>query len=251
MLLRKLGLSKEFQRARLVTNDREVVELREKVVACRNNHEIGKAREILGQIREKVSVEIPENRQYFIDAELALDRMEGKMVTDKFVKKEREALQCTLNTDKLHYTDELYLTEMEIHCIRNMIQGLTDTEKRKCIDFLLHFFERYEKEKGLGDSISVYAYVIVCVANELGNLGEYKIATELDEKVLREELMCKRIWELDSIIYDITWNENEQSVKTEMRKNKMTESLEECIILSHFYKRTFGERFYRDKMNQV
>ena len=67
-LLRRLGLSKEFQRARLVTDDREVLRLRREISTSRNNQDYVKCRELLSQIKEKISIEIPENRQFIMES---------------------------------------------------------------------------------------------------------------------------------------------------------------------------------------
>lgn len=77
-VMRRLGLSKEYQRAWLVTNDEDVVRLSEELAICRNNFEVEKGRILLRQIEKKLSFEIPENRQYFIEAQTSLDWMEGK-----------------------------------------------------------------------------------------------------------------------------------------------------------------------------
>ena len=99
-VMRRLGLSKEYQRARLVTNDAEVVKLSEKLSGCRNNFDVENAREFLYLIKKKISFEIPENRQYFIEAEASLDWMEGRISKEEFVRRENDALRCTLNTEK-------------------------------------------------------------------------------------------------------------------------------------------------------
>lgn len=111
-VMRRLGLSKEYQRVWLVTNDAEVVKLSEELSSCRNNFEIEKAREILKQIKNKVSFDIPENRQYFIEALASLDWIEGKISKEEFAIRMENALKCTLNIDNIFNVDELYLTEM-------------------------------------------------------------------------------------------------------------------------------------------
>ena len=130
-LLRRLGISKEFQRARLVANDREVLKLREEIAVCRNNREPKKARALLEQMRERVSMDIPENKQYFLETEASLDWMEGKITKKEFAAREEEALRCTLKVRKLYNLKEVYLTEMEMLCIRKRIQGIEGREKRK------------------------------------------------------------------------------------------------------------------------
>jgi len=253
-LLRKLGLSKEFQRSRIVTNDREVLKLRDEILICRNNRDYNRCRELLNQIREKISHKIPQNRQYLIELEATLDWMENKITCKEYAEREEEALRCTLTMEKLIDTKELYLTEMEVSCIRNKIQGLEDIEeKMKYIHFLLHFFDLYEKRNVLPDCIAMYEYVIIYIASELGNIGEYQTAIKLDKKVLREDYACKRVWMIGNIQYDILWTEIEQGKESGqfMDKEKMTECLRQSRLLSHFCKQTYYEKFYDDKLHQL
>ncbi|MDE7272268.1 MAG: hypothetical protein K2N95_04275 [Lachnospiraceae bacterium] len=249
VLLKKLGLSKEFQRACLVSNDREVLKLREELADCRNNCEPKKAREVLRRMKARVSDEILENQQYIMEAEASLDWMEGKITKEQFVAREEAALQCTLKVKDLYQMKEVYLTQMEMSCIRKRIQGLSDEEKRECINFLIDFFEWHEKRNVLSECIAMYEFATIRAICELGNLEEYQLSTDLAKKVLSEDLRCKRIWGIEGYVYEILWNENEQHIKDgQIEENKkMTESLKKCIILSHFCKRTFYENFYYKK----
>lgn len=251
ILLGRLGLSKEFQRARLVSNDREVLKMKEKMADCRNNYSLKEAREILRQIRTKVSDEIYGNMQFFMEAEAALDWAEGKITTEQFQIREEEALAYTLKVKNLYEMKEVYLTEMELACIRKIQQVMKGEEKKKSIDFVLRFFDMCEEKNALEDSISMYEFAIICVICELGNLEEYQLSTQLAKKVLRVDLRCRRIWGIEGYLYEIMWNEREQHIKmgqTE-EKEKMTETLKQCLILSHFCRRTYFEDFYHNKMD--
>lgn len=252
-LLRKLGLSKEFQRSRIVTDDREVLKLRDEILICRNNRDYIKGRELLSQIQEKISIDIPENRQYMIELEASLDWMENKITHEEYAEREEKALKCTLNMRKWDQPKEIYLTEMEVSCIRNKIHGLEGQAKRDHINFLLKFFEMYEKENVLSDCIAMYEYVIMYVASELGNMREYQDAVKLDKKVLREDYVCRRIWLIGILLYDILWSELEQEVERgrTIGKEKMTEYLKQCKLLSHFCKQTLYENFYDNKLRQL
>lgn len=249
-LLRKLGLSKEFQRARLVTNDREVLRLKQEIFTARNNRDFGRCRELLSQLRKKVSLEIPENIQYIMELETSLDWMEKKITKDDFVAREEKAIQCTLNMKKILDVDEIYLTEMEMVCIYKKIQQAGEIEKRKYIEFFLRFFELFEKEKMMSDCIVMYECIMIFIASELGNSGRYQSAIDLDKKILKGDLICNRIWIISIVLYDILWNEiqlkkeNNQMVD----KEKMTEKLKQCILLSHFCKQTFHEKFFIGKL---
>lgn len=249
-LLRKLGISKEFQRARLVTNDREVLKLREEIAVCRNNREPDKARMLLKLMKERVSMDIPENKQYFLEAEASLDWMEGKITRKDFIVREEEALRCTLKVKRLYNLDEVYLTQMEMFCIRKKVQVSEDLDKMKGIDFLLQFFDWFAKRNALPDCIVIYEFVVVSVINELGNIGEYRISIDLSKKLLKESLICRRMWIIADSLYNILWNENqcEQDAGRLCEKEKMTEKLQQCIMLSHFCKQNTDKSFYQSKI---
>lgn len=191
-VMRRLGLSKEYQRVRLVTDDEDVVRLYEELNICRNNFDVKKARYLFNQIEEKISLNIPENKQYFIDIEASLDWMEGKINKEEFALREEKALRCTLNIDDLPDINEIFLTEMEMSCIRKRMRGLEKTEKGEYIKLLLRFFEQYERKKELSDCISMYEFVMVSMANELGNMDKHQSAINIDKKIIKESLKCKR-----------------------------------------------------------
>lgn len=251
-VLRRLGLSKEIQKMNLVTNDSEVLQLRMELACCRNNREIAAARELLGKLKDKIRLEIPENMQYVMEAEASLDLMEGKITGKEFVSREEAALRCTLDLKEVCGTGDVYLTETEMVCIRQRMQWLDTTEKRRQIDFLLHFYEKFEKEHLLADYIAMYEFVMTLVTSELGNMGEYQLATELDKKVIKEVLRCRRLWVVNEFLYDILWNDKTQKTCNgqHLEKEKMADGLRQCLIFSHFGKRTFYEKIYLDKLHQ-
>lgn len=240
ILLRKLGLSREFQKARLASGDREGLALMEAISICRDNRELEQVKAILNQMKERASDEIPENRQYFMEVEASQDWIEGRITKEEYVARQEAALSCTLRVKDLYDMDKVYLTEMELVCIRKRIQMMSDVEKKRYIDFLLRFFAGYEERNALSDCISMYEFAMLSVICELGNLKEYQDSTDLARKVLREDLKCRRIWGIDAYLYEILWNENE----------KMTEGLQQCVTLSHFCKQTFYENFYHKKLHQ-
>jgi len=249
-LLRKLGLSKEFQRARIVTNDREVLRLKREILVCRNNRNFEQCRKLFIQIREKISLDIPENRQYLADLEASLDWKEGKISKEEFAAREEKVLRCTLTAKDFFRADEIYLTEMELSCICKKIQGLNEETKKSHIEFLLHFFDIFERKCKTLDHIVMYEFVMSCVASELGDMGKFQISTDLDKRVLKMSLSCKRICTVDGVLYNILWNEIEQQKQCGQyfENEKRTKQLQQCILLSHFCRQDFNEKFYKSKL---
>ena len=251
-ILGRLGLSREVQKTALVTNDRSVLELMTEMTYSRNNRDPVKARMLLERLKAKVCLEIPENEQYVMEAEASLDLMEGKITQEAFAVREADALRCTLRAEKIYEAEGVYLTETEMSCVCKRIQGLEQAERREVIGFLIHFFEKFAKKDQLSEYISMYEFVMAIVASELGNLGEYQLATELDKKALREVLRCRRLYMVNEFLYDMLWNEKEQKACNgqQMETVKMTDGLQVCRALSHFSKRTFYEKLYNDKIDQ-
>lgn len=190
-ILRRLGLSKEVQKTNIVTNDGKVLELMTELTYSRNNREVVRARTLLERLKARVCLEIPENEQYIMEAEASLDLMEKKITEEEFVSREGKALRCTLDTGSLFELDEVYLTETEMSCVCKRIQGLERVEKREVIRFLIYYFEKFAKKDQLPEYISMYEFVMAVITSELGNLGEYQLATELDKKALREVFRCQ------------------------------------------------------------
>lgn len=251
-ILRRLGVSKEVQKTALVTNDRSVLYLKNELSVCRNNREIHKARFLLRQLKDKICLQIPENMQFVMECETSLDWMEGMITKEEFAAKEEEALQYTLNADSFYDAEEVYLTETEMSCICKKMQTVDTIEKREFIAFLLHFFEKFEKENLLSEYIAMYEFVMAGVTNELSSMGEYQLAIALDKKVLGEVLRCRRFHIINVLLYDIWWSDREQKIiagqKIEIKK--MTENLKQCIMLSHFFKETYYEKVYLDELHQ-
>ncbi len=130
-ILMRLGLSKVIQKTALVTNDRSVLHLHHELDVCRNNREPEKARALLGQMKNKLCLEIPENMQFVKECEASLDLMESRITGSEFVERVDEALRCTLKAEKIYDVDEVYLTETEMSCICNKAKEADETEKRE------------------------------------------------------------------------------------------------------------------------
>lgn len=100
------------------------------------------------------------------------------------------------------------------------------------------------------DHIVMYEFVMSCVASELGDMGEFQISTDLDKRVLKMSLSCKRICTVDGVLYNILWNEIEQQKQCGQyfENEKRTKQLQQCILLSHFCRQDFNEKFYKSKL---
>ena len=249
-LLNRLGLSGQMQWSRLITSDREVIRMAEELADYINDRKFSVASKQLESLKSRIDLDIPQNKQYFLEKQALLEFEQGKVTREEFVKMEKEALECTLRAENLYRKENVYLTEREIICISNSWKGMEEKEKRESINLILRLYDNYALNNGLSQAISVYEIVTEAAVNELGNSGEHVRAEEIDRKSIKVSLSCRRVWDIHYKIYDILWNEKEIQKKNKEKKRnmEMTDGLIKCISISHYVKQPFYEKIYREKM---
>ena len=252
-LLNRLGLSGQLQWTRLITSDREVVKLAEKLAKCQNGQDFITTRQVLEELKRRVVLDIPQNKQFILETEATLDKDEGKIEIKEFLKRENEALKSTLKIENIWSAEEVYLTEEEITCIRNSWKGMEEEEKKQSMHSLLKMYEKYSLKNEITNAISSYEFVTEGIVNELGNMGKHEIAIRIDIESVKESLKCRRLVHMDYKIYDILWNDQE-ILKNEGKQvdlKKMADDLSCCISISHYTKRYFYEKIYKDKITKI
>lgn len=249
-LLNRLGLSGQMQWSRLITSDREVIRMAEELADYINDRKFSVASKQLESLKSRIDLDIPQNKQYFLEKQALLEFEQGKVTGEEFVKMEKEALECTLCAENLYRKENVYLTEREIICISNSWKGMEGKQKRESINLILRLYDYYALNNGLSQAISVYEIVTEAAVNELGNNGEHVRAEEIDRKVIKASLSCRRIWDVHYNLYDILWNENEIMKKSAKGVNtaEKKQGLICCIAISHFVKRYFYEDVYKEKL---
>ena len=249
-VLNRLGLSGQMQWSRLITSDREAIRMAEELADYINDRKFSVASKQLESLKSRIDLDIPQNKQYFLEKQALLEFEQGKVTREEFVKMEKEALECTLRAENLYRKENVYLTEQEITCIRNSWRGMEGKEKRELIDLIFRLYDNYALNNGLSQAISVYEFIAESAVNELGNNGEHVRAEEIDRKVIKASLSCRRIWDVHYNLYDILWNENEIMKKSAKGVNaaEKKEGLICCIAISHFVKRYFYEDVYKEKL---
>ena len=192
-LLNRLGLSGQMQWSRLITSDREVIRMVEELADYINDRKFSVASKQLESLKSRIDLDIPQNKQYFLEKQALLEFEQGKVTREEFVKMEKEALECTLRAENLYRKENVYLTEREIICISNSWKGMEGKEKRESINLILRLYDNYALNNGLSQAISVYEIVTEAAVNELGNNGEHVRAEEIDRKSIKASLSCRRL----------------------------------------------------------
>ena len=78
-----------------------------------NDRKFSVASKQLESLKSRIDLDIPQNKQYFLEKQALLEFEQGKVTREEFVKMEKEVLECTLRAENLYRKENVYLTELE------------------------------------------------------------------------------------------------------------------------------------------
>ena len=91
-LLNRLGLSGQMQWSRLITSDRKVIRMAEKLAGYINDRKFSVASKQLESLKSRIDLDIPQNKQYFLEKQALLEFEQGKVTREEFVKMEKDLI---------------------------------------------------------------------------------------------------------------------------------------------------------------
>lgn len=245
-LLERMRVSPEYQRYRIVTDKYEVLILYDAVGKALNNRDMKAMGGILPQLKAMIPMELTINRQ-----EIAFLENLYLWHTEKITKQEcllrlKEILGETVPLERIGQAQEEYLSVGELIYLYNIADKSEGGEKAELMGAVYAICKRLVSENGIGADISIYNLVINAIASYFGDVGEYDISNEMSNRVLRENLVLRRMTMLHESIYNKLWNRVERSKKSgdaEPKKSFRVE-LESCIRLAGLCRDMFSEKFY-------
>lgn len=250
-LFERLHMSAELYKTDLVTENPDAIklfiELKEQIYR-RNCEQVD---QLLQQVKKKVSLDIPENRQVLRRTEIGNEFLKGNLRIEDFIKQLKEVIEYTISYEVAIKVEEKYLTNNEISCMQNIISQIKKDylEVRECIDVL---YELYENQKQIENCLNMYEFVMKVVASHLGNQEQYDTSDKIYIKILLHTLINRRLRVIHVIIYDLFWN-NKQRKK---EQHPMTLGVEEksiltkCIKLCEISGNLRFLNFYKEKLKK-
>lgn len=253
-LFDRLGLSGELTRTELVTDDPEARKLMEKMRGCENDQQWEAAKELLGQIKKRISLEIQSNKQTLLREEALLSWKSREIDNAEYCRQMQEALELTMPFEVFLKKGEKYLTYVEQNCIQNMLLGMDKTgeEFQICIERFEDIY-RAVIDNGLQDAFSgMYEFIIGYVESELGDRSEYDQSDQYSEIIIRGCLRFRRLRALSDSLYNSWWNYTERKRKDISTDRILNgeEELYRCLLLSSLSKSKNDVIFYCGKLGQ-
>ena len=240
-LFERLGLSGEFSRTEIISSDIEAQELFLKLKNHLNCGECEKVDELIDIIKNKISMDIPQNKQVIMRLDACNKRIQRKLDDALYIQNIKDALECTLPYDIAVSEGEKYLSNEEMSCMNNILVSKSENcvEVNQCFEALLRI--NNEREKNINNYLSMYEFTMQVIASYMGDCGKYDESDEKEFTILYSMLINRRINITAMILYCMLWNDQQRKKKkTAMHRGiaGITE-YKRCIILTTF-KRNVG-----------
>lgn len=254
-LFERLGMSREFTKTELVTENPKARERMDKARRLANDSGWDGAERILAEVAQMIPSEIRSNRQTLARHKLIFQWKKGEIGSREYCEQMKEVLELTLPYEVFLREGEKYLTNEEAACIANRMPAL---EKRaeheeEFLTCLQRFEEYYQTfvDKGLYGTIAgMYEFIMSVVSSYWGNRGEYDRADKYSTTIMRECLRLRRGGSLNKGLYDRWWNNMERKKKG-IPIAKTFDSfgeLTKCILFSILFKHFNSTKFYQTKL---
>lgn len=236
-LFERLHMPGEFCRKDLVTGNPEALRLFSEAKRACNERKYDISDALLKQIRNMISSDILGNLQVLRRLKLANEwnRMRAKkekIDREYFVEQLKAALEDTIPYEVAVMPGEKYLTQNEISCLHNIMNSIdwNYPEMEQCVTML---YDLYERQRCLEECFDMYGFVMGAVASNLGNIGEYDRSDEIGLKILKYELVYRRIGRIYKEMYSLLWNavQREKNQHPRERGVDTKKELLKCIYL--------------------
>lgn len=252
-LFERMGLCAEYKRARVITSDPEVLYLSDRLANDVNNYNPEDGEQKLAELKEKLNMDISFNKQEIIRTENMFLRMKKEVNNSEHAEGIMRALEATIAYEDVLRKNIRYFTRAELKCMHNLafyVKGQQSDECREIIEELCKEILDCDMRKGC---VPVYEFLTEGVVDYLGDVGKLTESTILCEKMLKESLKSRRMFNLAHFIYHNLWNK--QAIAN--NKNSMLEPqivkniLRRCIMLSDINGRTALSKFLKDKLDNM
>jgi predicted RND superfamily exporter protein len=210
---------------------------------------------LMEQIKKRIPMDDPVNQQVMSRYGLLVGWMKGSITQKDYMQKLAETLEMTVPLSAALADGERYMTNEEIMCIQNIVleKNPEDMFQRKCAIALKNFYKQIEAEESIDAYISMYEAVMCVVGSYLGNQERYDESDEIEQQILRESLLSRRVIVISDCLYNILWNDKEGRKKNipHTKRRDIRHDLEQCIIWSGFIKDSYDGAFYKRKLEEL
>ena len=247
-LFERLGLCAEYRRAQMVTTDVVVLnKYYNELVRLVNHKEYTKALECVRDLKAKVDLSLPFNRQEIERAENYVLYQCRLIDADEFAKRVINTLGYTLDLSRLRMKKGYYFTRAELGCLHDLAFEVKSDVTEQCLKIIEHICLDAVKNGNGEGRLFPYEYILERMASQLGDQKRYEESTEMSSIILKECLKHHRIDKVAYLIYNKVWNYEQSRGKSTCDQAHISKDLQLCVCTSTLVKKYHAAAFFQKK----
>ena len=263
-LFHRVHLSIELQHSLIVTKNKKAIHLEKSLRTTINQREYEKAKELVKQLKEMISMKQQINKQYIEYIEVCLAYETKEIEKEEFIQRAIAILEYTMPLKValrpfgiIQYSngrtqlEEKYFTNMEITIMYNVAQELKGKEKEQYFLILQQYFEKLEQKVGLPSILGMYGLVMSAIASDMGNQGNYEDSIEINKKMIQQSLQLRHLEYVEKNMYGLMWNEEKIKGLPEKENHERILCMKDCITIDNYNKNKRRENWMRNRLNKI
>ena len=208
-----MSIDRDICSTRLVVEEFELLELERNISREISFERYEKAEQLYKELKERLSMEYNENKQYVMYRDIIFDRIKGKITEEETIKRCWEAFKVTRKNCEIENLSKVVLSKYEtmiVNYISKMYRKLGDKEKAVYIlEQALVGFENSKVDKKYHfASVSI---IYECLSCRYEENNQFDKAIEICNKGILFELRCERGDTIGDYVMQKTYTEERRT----------------------------------------
>ena len=208
-----MSIDRDICSTRLVVEEFELLELERNISREISFERYEKAEQLYKELKERLSMEYNENKQYVMYRDIIFDRIKGKITEEETIKRCWEAFKVTRKNCEIENLSKVVLSKYEtmiVNYISKMYRKLGDKEKAVYIlEQALVGFENSKVDKKYHfASVSI---IYECLSCRYEENDQFDKAIEICNKGVLFELRCERGDTIGDYVMQKTYTEERRT----------------------------------------
>lgn len=198
----------DYYQLSILGEDFEIQELRWEIDFYVGNYEVDKAEKLLWELKQKIDLDVPYNKQYIGLSELFIQNERNLLPCEEYVNEIFELLSLTIdNVEQFKEEGEIscFLTREELILLMNVGCSYHQSGNYKMALKYYKKLEAYFSDFYQMAGASIYKTLLHNLSQVYGLLGEYEQSMEKSRKSILLEMLYSKVERLYPALYNIGW----------------------------------------------
>lgn len=252
-LFDRIGLCAEYKRARVITDNAEMLRIINEMVDYMNDWELDASIEYIQELEENLHMDISYNKQTVQRLRNIICLRNHELKEEELYKLALETLEYTIPFSAVIRKEDVYLTRAELTCIYDLAFRTQGEVSAFCFSIIEKNCTNAKNENINATNMCIYEMLMGELASYLGDNGDYKESLEFSEKLLKESLRHRRSVVLVNNMYNKIWN---YKMKHELHNisydnTTIINGIKKCISLAELDRKDTWVSFLQQKLHKM